>query len=303
MSPFFSIGVTTFDRVEMLVETVNSVLAQSYTEFELIISNDNPNRKLTSDFLGIDDPRVTFVNQPKNLGEFFNMDFLLRASRGRYFTWVADDDLYHPDFFSSAHSVLTKYDFPPCVFTSFEFVDKQAGLRNLHFSDADEMLMGGSDFLRQYMRGQIKAIGTMGFLERKYLINIGGLEDVSGDGKGMFSEYMLLLRIGLLDKVAYINAPLIFYRVHEDSWCVKNTDYEMYRRAGKNLIRKSIDILKMPPLKKSFYPNFFFIVKLCVGMYFIKLLKRGKRNVKASLQNLWGSRGKEGEEQGNRPAF
>jgi glycosyltransferase involved in cell wall biosynthesis len=283
LQPLFSIGVTTFDRVEMLIETINSVLAQTFTDYEVIVSNDNPHRILTSESLGIVDPRVRFVNQPKNLGELYNMQFLLKSSRGKYFTWLADDDLYHPDFFLSVQKTLIKYNFPPCVFTSFDFVDKEGGIRTQHFADADGMLIRGPDFLRQYLSGKIKAIGVMGFFDRDYLRNIGGLEDVSCDGKGMLSEYMLLLKTSAFDRIAYINAPLIFYRSHENAWCIKNTDAEMYRRAAENLIRKSIDILKMPALRGSFYFNFSFILKLCFNTYFAKLRKSGGLTIKVIL--------------------
>ena len=277
--PFFSIGVTTYDRVEMLIETINSILAQTFTDFEVIVSNDNPNRTLSGESLGIDNPRVKFVNQPKNLGEFYNMQFLLKASRGRYFTWLADDDLYHPEFFLSAHRMLTKYNYPPCIFTSFGIAGEKRVIKTKDSVNADEMLMSGADFLRQYLQRKIKAIGVMGFFNRDYLMSIGGLEDGSEDGKGMFCEYMLLLTTGMLDKVSYINAPLIFYRSHENAWGIKNIDAEMYKRAVQNLIRKSIMVLTGPTFRASFYSfysGFLSILRIGFINYFL-VLRRSKR--------------------------
>lgn len=288
--PLFSIGVTTYDRVEMLIETLNSVLAQTFTDFEVIVSNDNPDRILTGESLGVVDPRIRFVNQPKNLGEFYNMQFLLKSSRGRYFTWLADDDLYHPEFFSSAHRILTKYDFPPCFFTSFDVFDiiDKVGVKKTQGSvNADEILMNGADFLRQYLARKIKTIGVMGFFDRDYLMSIGGLEDGSGDGKGMFCEYMLLLTTGSLDRIAYINAPLIFFRDNTDRWCITNIDSEMYRRAGQNLIRKGITVLTGPTFRASFFFSFYAILLKSIPSYIDALKRSGHLTVKVWLPYLY----------------
>ncbi len=294
--PLFSIGVTTFDRVEMLIETLKSILGQTFRDFEVIVSNDNPDRTLTGESLGVDDSRVIFINQTKNLGEFYNMDFLLKSSRGKYFTWLADDDLYHPDCLLSVHRTLTKYDYPLCVFSSYDVIHENRYIKTHTIDNALGTIMKGHEFLQHYFDEKIKAIGVMGFFKKEYLISIGGLEDLSCDGRGMLSEYMLLLRAGTLGRVAYINEPLILFRVHENSWGDTNIDHEIYRRAGENLIHKSIDILKMPALRGSFYSNFSFILKLCLGKYFAKLRKAeleksGEPTAKDLLSHLyevWG---------------
>ena len=121
--PFFSIGITTYERVEMLIQALNSILGQTFHDYEVIVSNDNPNRTLTGETLDIDDPRVIFINQTENLGEFHNMDYLLKTSRGRYFTWLADDDYYAPNFLQEVYKAIhTEGNEPPCVLTSFKVV-------------------------------------------------------------------------------------------------------------------------------------------------------------------------------------
>jgi hypothetical protein len=68
------------------------------------------------------DSRIRFINNPFNLGEVRNMNALIDLSRGRYLTWLTDDDLYAPYFLSKVHSALVKFDLPACVFTSFEHI-------------------------------------------------------------------------------------------------------------------------------------------------------------------------------------
>jgi glycosyltransferase involved in cell wall biosynthesis len=80
--PFFSIGVTTYNRHELLRETLNSILAQSFTDFEVIVGNDYTQEVLTGEMLGITDPRIRFVNHPRNLREVGNMNALLEMAKG-----------------------------------------------------------------------------------------------------------------------------------------------------------------------------------------------------------------------------
>lgn len=46
MTPFFSFGVTTYNRKDLLKECINSILSQSFDDFEVIISNDYVEEKI-----------------------------------------------------------------------------------------------------------------------------------------------------------------------------------------------------------------------------------------------------------------
>lgn len=264
MAPFFSIGVTTNDRLEMLKETLDSILAQTFTDYEVVVSNDNPKRKISNQTMGIYDPRFKFANQTDNLGELSNMNYLLRESNGRYFTWIADDDLYHPEFLKSAHQTLLKYSFPKCVFTSFNvFKDEKPEFNNEAVEGADE-LFDGPDFLYRYSKGKAKTISVMGIFDRKTIQAMGGLEDISGDGKGMLCEYMLIVRAAMLDKIAYIREPLVLFRDHDGSWGKMSVDLDMYRRAVENLTCRSIEIFRNPQFRKHFYSYLYFIINFAI---------------------------------------
>src|SRR3972149_4035428 len=120
--PFFSIGVTTYNRPELLKQTLASILVQTFSDFEVIVGNDNTQATLSAEPFGIKDPRVRFINHPQNLGELRNMNALLGMSRGRYFSWQFDDDGYAPNFLEAVYSSLVKFNFPPCIFTSYQII-------------------------------------------------------------------------------------------------------------------------------------------------------------------------------------
>ena len=250
--PLFSIGVTTYDRVELLAKTLSSISSQTFGDFEVIIGNDNPERTLTPELFGIDDPRFRFVNYPANLGELKNMNELLRISQGRYFTWLADDDLYAPNLLACVAQALDKFDNPNVVFTSFTDFSGNVLPVPEPVGETEFQLLTGRDFIRGYLADQLKAIGVMGFFSTDYLRTLGGLEDVSGDGKGFYCEYMMLIRAALQERIAFINSPLVFYRVHEGAWGLKNSNLDQYDRAAKNLLQMSAEVFASPELKSDF---------------------------------------------------
>ena len=262
LRPFLTVGVTTYNRHDLLKQTLSSITEQSFSDLEVIVGNDYPQEALSGEVLGIVDPRIRFVNNPQTLGELGNMNSLLRASRGRYFTWQFDDDLYASGFFQAVYDALVKFNFPPCVFTSYEII------RGHSFPHRGESLSGqvrifsGRHFLRMYFQGLLKAMGCSGVFDAKYLKRIGGVERLCDGPIAIFSEYLLLIKAGLVENVAHIDVPLVLYRVHEESRGASNTDLRLWKCAGENLICKSIGALKSPKLQEDFHDNLLSILKL-----------------------------------------
>jgi len=131
MKPLITIGVVTYRRQGMLKECLSSILGQTFTDFEIIVGNDFPGEFLSTEVFDIHDPRVRIINQARNLGEIENGNVLLRWARGKYFTWLDDDDMYAPSFLESVYASLVKFDFPPCVFTSYMSSGESQGWGNL----------------------------------------------------------------------------------------------------------------------------------------------------------------------------
>jgi glycosyltransferase involved in cell wall biosynthesis len=91
--PTFTVIVPTYERPELLAETVQSVLAQTVEDFECLVVDDASPHPATAP----DDPRVRVVRLSKNRGEPGARNAGLAAARGRYVTFVDDDDLFAPD--------------------------------------------------------------------------------------------------------------------------------------------------------------------------------------------------------------
>ena len=246
----------------MLKECLLSILSQTFTDFEVLVGNNYTQELLSSEVLGIEDPRVRFINHPQDLGQTGNMNSLLQMSRGQYFTWLADDDMYMLNFLASIHASLSEFQFPLVVFTSYvSGATCPVGIENIV---SPGILLSGRQFLKKYLNRDLVLQGCYGVFNINYIREIGGIKRL-GNGFGPYSDNLLAIRCGLLENVIYIDAPLLFFRTHVQSLSYSSIDVEAYRSAQEELFSISNRIFKNNSLGDDFYKNIFSLLRWCVN--------------------------------------
>lgn len=92
----------TYKRYQYLKKAIDSVLTQTYNDFEYIIVDDNTldsdERKLTEKVIrGYSDPRIRYIQNEKNLGGSGARNVGIFQAKGEYIAFLDDDDMYLPD--------------------------------------------------------------------------------------------------------------------------------------------------------------------------------------------------------------
>lgn len=106
--PLVSIGMPTYNGERFIRESLNSILAQDYDNFELIIS-DNASTDRTAEICQAyvkKDKRIRYYGNEYNKGAVWNFNRVFELSSGKYFMWAADHDLWHSTFISKCISIL-----------------------------------------------------------------------------------------------------------------------------------------------------------------------------------------------------
>ncbi|MGI0023127.1 MAG: glycosyltransferase family 2 protein, partial [Nitrososphaeraceae archaeon] len=106
--PKVSIGLFVYNGEKFIRKRLDSLLEQTFTDFELIIS-DNASTDFTSaicEEYAKKDKRVRYIHQEKNKGAIWNFIFVLQEAKSDYFVWAAVDDLLSPDFLEKNVKVL-----------------------------------------------------------------------------------------------------------------------------------------------------------------------------------------------------
>lgn len=106
--PSLSIGMPVYNGQRFLKEALDSLLVQSFIDFELIISDNasTDSTELICRDYQKKDSRIKYVRQPENLGALKNFQFVLDAAVGEYFMWAACDDKWNEIWVASLYEKL-----------------------------------------------------------------------------------------------------------------------------------------------------------------------------------------------------
>ncbi|MDA0672609.1 MAG: glycosyltransferase [Cyanobacteria bacterium] len=107
--PKVSVVIPTYNRADILPYAVNSVLQQTYGDFELLICDDASPDHTAAVVTQWQDPRIRYIRHPQNIQRSRNMRSGYEAAQGEYFIKFDDDDALTPDFLARTVAVLDQH--------------------------------------------------------------------------------------------------------------------------------------------------------------------------------------------------
>jgi len=107
-TPRVSVGMPVFNGARYIEEAVRSVLAQTYEDWELIISDNGSTDETVAiaKRLAAEDPRIRVFLHDRNRGAAWNYNQVFRLGRGEYFRWAPADDRMAPSYIEQCVAVL-----------------------------------------------------------------------------------------------------------------------------------------------------------------------------------------------------
>ena len=99
--PTVSIIMPTYKRFDYLRPAVESALAQTFTDFELIISDNGPSEEARAIAASYGDPRIVYRHNGGTIGARANAFAAYAAARGEFAAMLHDDDLWEPEFLAT----------------------------------------------------------------------------------------------------------------------------------------------------------------------------------------------------------
>ena len=109
--PTVSVGLAIYNGEDTVERCIESVLAQSFGDFEVVVS-DNASTDSTPEVLArlaAADPRVRVSANPRNLGQHANMNRVFDLSKGRFYRWISADDWLEPDYLATCVEALDSH--------------------------------------------------------------------------------------------------------------------------------------------------------------------------------------------------
>jgi len=231
--PRVTIGVPVYNGDRYLEEALESLLAQTYTDFELVIS-DNASTDRTEEIcrsFAMRDPRVRYVRADVNSGGTWNFNRVVELAQGRYFRWAAHDDAVAPTYLERCVEVLDTDPRAALAHTRVELIDAAGDSLGIY---------EGPDARREDDRSWVRFHDAALWSGRNHLIfgvvRRELLDRIPPYGSHGNADGVLLARLSLLGTFVTVEEPLQRMRVHEEQASTKygvergSVDYRAWRQ-------------------------------------------------------------------------
>ncbi len=215
--PSVSVCIPTYNRAEMLREAIQSVLAQTLNDFELIISDNASNdhtRALVSSFR---DKRIRYMRHDKTLTPVGNFNYCLAVAAGTYVTIFHDDDIMLPDNLLFKAQALDRNPRVGLVHSKFHVIDEDGTIlqynTNCGQPQTRDSVETGHDFLKRNLLGFNLVNPPSAMMRTACYTELGGFnEELSYS-----TDWEYWMRISLNYDVMCLATPLLKYRIHPRS--------------------------------------------------------------------------------------
>lgn len=199
-----SVIIPTWNRGELVVKAINSVLNQTYKNLEVLVCDDGSTDNTKELVSRINDKRVIWVDGSHSGLPSIARNRGLIMARGAYVAFIDSDDEWVPDklekqikemdAFGSSVSSTNAFRYIPGVGIKGEinkFLNKDLTVKDLLWSN--------------------KIVSSSALIKKSFLDDLGGFPE-GGEFK-VGEDYALWLKVALLaNKISYLNEPLVIYR-------------------------------------------------------------------------------------------
>lgn len=296
----FSITIPAF-KSKYLKEAIDSVLSQSYKDFELIIVDDCSPENLYSIVSRFDDSRIHFYRNSKNCGAekvVDNWNICLSHCTGDYVICMGDDDKMLPNCLEEYRHIITKYPSLKVYHAWTELIDDNGGLYEIQTALPD--FESGLSFLYNRWKGRTMFIGDFCY-SAAYLKSVGGYQNLP---MAMGSDDITAFKASLYDGIAHTTNICFQYRVSlitlsapghkeevkmdailkERAWYV-----EQLKTIDKSTL-SSLDQLYLEYITKHLRDHFLVKIKICltsiIRQNYLEVFKYSMKKKQLGLNSL-----------------
>ncbi|MEZ4907355.1 MAG: glycosyltransferase family 2 protein [Saprospiraceae bacterium] len=255
-SILFSIIIPTYNRADMIVKAIQSVIEQTYSNWELIIVDDGSTDNTEEVVRSYNDERIKYFykdHEERSIARNYGID----KSTGLYISFLDDDDYYLPDFLSEFNKKIEKEKRAVGYFMCQEFVENNSRKKINYIS---EKLLNNPTRLIWNIQPSIRpfVIHKQIFTNCKFNIDCKYGQD-----------HELITRISLKYQFFYIPIPLTVNYEHSNQGTKTKFGNEYRENAllsiycMQNLVKNNTELIKLIPSSELYQINNHLIYGFC----------------------------------------
>jgi glycosyltransferase involved in cell wall biosynthesis len=224
---------------KFLGHAIDSVLAQSFTDFEFIIVDDDSYDRSAEIVQSYSDRRIKYVRNREHLGLTSSLNLGLEQAQGKYIARMDADDISLPDRFAEQVQFLDRHPEVCVLGTGIRLIDAEGNsIRDVKFpSDAD--------LIKWSLCFYNPIVHSTALMRRQLVQEIGGYNPAYKRSQ----DYDLWWRISSLGMLANLDEIHALLRQHSGQ--VTNTDRDHQFRTGVAINQKHLSTLLGKPVSKE----------------------------------------------------
>lgn len=224
-NPLVSVIIPTFNREFFIKDAIDSVLNQTFQDFEIVVIDDGSTDNTKDIIDGYNDYRIHYFYQ-KNRGLNPARNAGIKNSRGNYIAFLDSDDIWEPDKLEKQVEILNQKPEIGLVYCGSSLIDE-----NKNFIGKRPLITYKGDVFKKLVMYNFLYNGSV-VLFRKSCIEKVGLFD---ETITRMTDWEFYLRFSVYFKYWGIDEYLIKYRVHKKTM---SNDFELFENSGFKILNR-----------------------------------------------------------------
>lgn len=207
----FSVIIPTYNRSWVIREAIDSVLAQDFKDYELIVVDDGSTDE-TPGILRSYGNKIRLIQQ-SNSGGAVARNTGVKAAKGDYIAFLDDDDLFFPHTLDVYDAIIEKKNSPPFIAGQPEFFSGENDYPKTNFNGGIQVISYDNYFVKDR---SVFASSSMMVIRKDIFWQVDGFERSETNRARGLDDYHLLLKIGIFSPAIIVLSPKLFaYREHQ----------------------------------------------------------------------------------------
>lgn len=220
--PLVSFCVPTYRRAHFIDKTLESVLAQTVHDWEVVVVDDvSPDH--TSEVVGaFSDSRIRYVRNPVNLGVPANLEYAMSLARGQYLVLLEDHDILAPTYLEETLRIMRCYPSVGFAATGLITIDEEGNPGERFVEDLPEFIPG-RQLLRRFLTRTDCPFSVTTLIRRSATDGISPLFDAK---YWWYADQYLWYRLAAKSDFGYVAKPLLQFRTRESDHVLTDRFWE-----------------------------------------------------------------------------
>ena len=211
MKPEISICIPSYNHGKYIYKTIQSILDQSFQDFEIIISDDNSQDNTIEEIEKFNDPRIKLIKNNINRGPSNNLNIAIKNTNCNLVTLIGSDDKMHKDRLKESYKFIQENNFD-VVFSYIETIDSDDKIIEHPILNLCNKSINRIEMLRYFFFNGNFAPAVTAVIRKDIFDKIGYFNS----SLIQLQDFEMWLRILVNNyKIGFLEEKLTFYRIHD----------------------------------------------------------------------------------------